>query len=96
MSMLISEKHRLNTAIAVAVRSSIEAHIEWLRCKLDDLDTDLRQTLQQSPVWREKDNLLRSVPRRRGADLSNTPGLPAGVGHAGPPTDRRAGRSGSI
>ncbi len=62
MSMLISERNRLNTAIAVAVRSSIEAHIEWLQRELDDLDTDLRQTLLQSPVWREKDNLLRSVP----------------------------------
>ena len=62
MSMLISEKHRLNTTIAVAVRSSIEAHIEWLQRELDDLDTNLRKTLQQSPVWREKDNLLRSVP----------------------------------
>ncbi len=62
MSMLVSEKNRLNAAIAVAVRSSIEAHIEWLQRELDDLDTDLRQTLLQSPVWREKDNLLRSVP----------------------------------
>ena len=62
MSMLVSEKHRLNTAIAVAVRSGIEAHIEWLQQELDDLDTDLRQTLRESPVWREKDNLLRSVP----------------------------------
>ena len=62
MSMLVSEKNRLNTTIAVAVRSSIEAHIEWLQRELDDLDTDLRQTLLQSPVWREKDNLLRSVP----------------------------------
>lgn len=62
MSMLVSEKNRLNTTIAVAVRSSIEAHIEWLQRELDDLDTNLRQTLQQSPVWREKDNLLRSVP----------------------------------
>ena len=62
MSMLVSERNRLNAAIAVAVRSSIEAHIEWLQRELDDLDTDLRQTLLQSPVWREKDNLLRSVP----------------------------------
>ena len=62
MSMLVSEKNRLNSAIAIAVRSSIETHIEWLQRELDDLDTDLRQTLQQSPVWREKDNLLRSVP----------------------------------
>ena len=62
MSMLVSEKNRLNTASAVAMRSSIEAHIEWLQRELDDLDTDLRQTLQQSPVWRDKNNLLRGVP----------------------------------
>ena len=29
---------------------------------MDDLDRDLRQTLRQSPVWREKDDLLRTVP----------------------------------
>ena len=33
MSMLVSEKHRLNTASAVAVRPSIEAHIEWLSAR---------------------------------------------------------------
>ena len=27
-----------------------------------DLDKNLRQTLRQSPIWREKDDLLRSVP----------------------------------
>ena len=96
MSMLVSEKHRLNTAVAVAVRSSIEAHIEWLQRELDDLDTDLRQTLQQSPAWREKDNLLPSVPGVGEQIIPHTPGPPAGVGHAGPPTDRRAGRSGSL
>ena len=26
------------------------------------MDTDLRQRIQRSPVWREKDDLLRSVP----------------------------------
>ena len=30
--------------------------------ELDDLDEGLRQTLRQSPVWREKDDLLRTVP----------------------------------
>ena len=34
----------------------------WLEHELDDLDKSLRQTLRQSPVWREKDDLLRSVP----------------------------------
>ena len=30
--------------------------------ELNDLDTDLRQRIQRSSVWREKDHLLRSVP----------------------------------
>lgn len=29
---------------------------------MKDLDDGLRQTLRQSPVWREKDDLLRTVP----------------------------------
>ncbi len=61
MSMIVSEKNRLGTA-ATAVCPRIEAHIEWLQRELDDLDRDLRQTLRQSPVWREKDDLLRTVP----------------------------------
>ena len=46
----------------MAVRPSIEAHIAWLKQELGDLDQGLRQTLRQSPVWREKDDLLLSVP----------------------------------
>ena len=41
---------------------TIEAHIAWLQEELEDLDKSLKQTLQESPVWREKDYLLRSVP----------------------------------
>ena len=40
----------------------IEAHIAWLEQELSDLDQGLRQTLRQSPVSREKDDLLRTVP----------------------------------
>ena len=61
MTMLVSEKNRLGTAIS-AVRPRIEAHIAWLEQELDDLDEGLRQTLHSSPVWREKDDLLRTVP----------------------------------
>ena len=61
MTMLVSEKNRLGTAIT-AVRPRIEAHITWLEQELADLDGGLRQTLRRSPVWREKDDLLRSVP----------------------------------
>ena len=60
--MLVAEKNRLNTATTVAVHPSIESHIEWLKRELKDLDTDLRQTIRRSPVWREKDKLLSTVP----------------------------------
>ena len=61
MTMRVSEKNRLGTAIS-AVRPRIEAHIVWLEQELEDLDEGLRQTLRRSPVWREKDDLLRTVP----------------------------------
>ena len=62
ITMLVAEKNRLNSATTVAVRPSIETHIQWLERELDDLDRDLRQTVRNSPLWREKDDLLRTVP----------------------------------
>ncbi len=61
MTMLVSEKNRLGTAVG-AVSPRIEAPIAWLEQELSDLDKGLRQTLRRSPVWREKDDLLRTVP----------------------------------
>ena len=61
MTMLVAEKNRLSRSIP-AVRPSIQAHIAWLEQELKNLDDGLRQTLRRSPVWREKDDLLRSVP----------------------------------
>ena len=66
LTMLVSEKNRLGTASGAvsprAVSPRIEAHIAWLEQELSDLDKGLRQTLRRSPVWREKDDLLRTVP----------------------------------
>ena len=61
VTMLVSEKNRLGTA-ARSLRPRIQAHVAWLEQELDDLDEELRQTLHQSPVWRERENLLRTVP----------------------------------
>ena len=61
VAMLVSEKNRLRRAIS-AVRPRVEAHIAWPEQELEDLDQELRQTLRQSPLWREKDDLLRTVP----------------------------------
>ena len=61
VSIVVAEKNRLGSAIA-AVRPRIEAHIAWLEQELSDIDEGLRQTLRSSPEWREKDDILRSVP----------------------------------
>ena len=61
IAMLVAEKNRLGTALA-SVRPRIQAHIAWLEEELKTLDGDLSNTLRQSPLWREKDNLLRTVP----------------------------------
>ena len=61
VSIVVAEKNRLRSAITT-VRPRIEAHIAWLEQELSDVDEGLRQTLRSSPVWREKDDILRSVP----------------------------------
>ena len=58
---LVAEKNRLSRA-APQVHPSIEAHIGWLEQELHNMDTDLRLRIKRSPAWREKDDLLRSVP----------------------------------
>ena len=59
--MLTAEKNRLVTARA-AVKINIQEHIDWLENDLANIDQDLRRKIQESPIWREKENLLRSVP----------------------------------
>jgi len=61
IAMLVSEKNRRGSASA-AVLPRLEAHISWLEDELRASDDELRETLQRSPHWRERDELLRSVP----------------------------------
>jgi transposase len=58
---LTAERQRLGTA-RPAVRERLRAHLRWLERELAALDDDLGQTLRASPVWRAKEDLLRSVP----------------------------------
>ena len=39
----------------------IKAHIKYLERQLEDIDADLEQTIEKSPLWRAKDDLLRSA-----------------------------------
>lgn len=70
VEMLTAEQNRLPRADG-AVRPSLEAHIRWLRQQLADLDRDLGAAIRESPIWREKDDLLQST-RGVGRVLSAT------------------------
>jgi len=61
LEMLTAEKNRLGFA-AAPVRRDITQHIRWLERRLRDVDGDLEQAIHASPVWRAKEDLLRSVP----------------------------------
>ena len=61
IQMITSEKNRLASA-SKWTREDIKEHISWLEKRLDDVNSQLNNTIRNSPVWREKDELLRSVP----------------------------------
>ena len=61
LEMIGAEQNRRGLA-SRAVRPAIHTHLEWLRQDLREVDTELRTLLRSSPVWREQDDLLRSVP----------------------------------
>ncbi len=64
--MLIAEQHRLVSAAVEdapqPLREQLGEHIEWLRRQLADVDDELRRQLQSSPVWHEREDLLRTIP----------------------------------
>jgi len=61
VEMLTMEKNRLQQAPTALVRQLTD-HITWLQKQLADLDNDLGDQIRGSDLWREKDELLRSVP----------------------------------
>jgi transposase len=65
IQMLVAEKSRLLQAQGGSrhvLRKKIKSHIKFLERELELLDSDLDDTLKKSPIWKEKDDLLQSVP----------------------------------
>lgn len=60
VGMLTAERNRARQA-QPAVRPRVEEHIRWLEQALADLDDELDRTLRASPLWREREPLLRGV-----------------------------------
>jgi transposase len=61
VTMRTAEQNRLGSALP-RLQPDIQAHIAWLNTRLTTLDDDLDTTLRASPVWQEREELLRSVP----------------------------------
>ena len=61
LEMQVSERNRLHLAHE-SQKASLESHIEWLEQELNHINTQIRDVLQHCAIWREKDDLLRSVP----------------------------------
>jgi transposase len=61
VQMRVSEQHRLPTASG-AIRKNIQRHIDYLNRQIGAIEADLTAAVKASPAWRERDELLQSVP----------------------------------
>lgn len=62
VEMITAEGNRLKRIRDKTVKQRIDAHIIWLKEELSQIDKGISQMIKQSPVWCEKDKILRSVP----------------------------------
>jgi len=71
VEMLTAEKNRLHTTIDKQARSDIQAHITWLEKRLKSANQRLKSLIKNTPIWREKDLIIRSI-KGAGPVLSST------------------------
>jgi transposase len=61
VGMRTMEKNRLGTAVDRTVRRSVETHVAWLDEQIEGAEEELTAAIEQSDVWKAKDELLRSI-----------------------------------
>jgi len=68
VDQLVSEKNRragpavLRLGPDSRVKKSVEDHIAWLEKEIEKFDDQIKQRIESSPAWKQKDELLQSVP----------------------------------
>ena len=60
LEMIAAENNRLAMTSKV-VAKRIDAHIRWLEQELERANQELDRAIEQSPIWKENDELLRSA-----------------------------------
>jgi transposase len=71
VEMLVAERQREKRADNVRVRKSLARHIKVLERELQELTDDISGLIRGSPVWRETEDLLVSVPGVAGRTSSS-------------------------
>jgi transposase len=61
LEMLVAEKNRLSRA-ARSVMGDLKAHIRFLEAQLRGIEGELDDAIKRSPIWRAREQLLKSVP----------------------------------
>jgi transposase len=62
VGMRVMESNRLEACADPVVRAGIERHVAWLGAEEAEADRLLGEAVRASPAWRERDELLRSIP----------------------------------
>ncbi len=62
VDMRTMESNRQQRIRSRQVTDSIDTHITYINDKIKEIDCEIKQFIKASPVWRAKENLLKSVP----------------------------------
>ena len=62
VEMRVMESNRLVTCRDASVRAGIERHLAWLDAEVAVAERALAEAVRSSPAWRQRDELLRSIP----------------------------------
>lgn len=62
IEMMVAERNRRRLVRARPVLKSIDRVIAALKKQLADLDHDIGERVRETPAWREKEDLIKSVP----------------------------------
>lgn len=61
VDMQTSEKNRLQKP-TISIQKSVKEHLKYLKNEISKIDKLIKKEISQSPEWREKDEILQSIP----------------------------------
>jgi transposase len=62
VDMIGAERNRLGVTRSKTLKRDISEHISWMQRRLRLTNRDIDRAVKESPLWREKENLLRTAP----------------------------------